>query len=55
MSNMKRILEVIESDEELKIVYEHATKMREHNIVDSGEFYRIMQFLYEEALEELGI
>lgn len=52
MSNMKRILEIIESDEDLKAVYEHAIKTYD---LKSVEFDTLMQFLYDEALAELEI
>lgn len=47
---MKRVLEVIESDEELKKTYEHA--MKSYDVL-SVEFDAVMQWLYDEALDEL--
>lgn len=50
MSMMKRILETIEQDEELKTAYEHALKTFES---ESDEYDLMMQWLYSEALQEL--
>ena len=48
MSKMKRLLEVIEADEELKKLHEYARTVR-----DVEEFDEIMQWIYQEALSEL--
>lgn len=50
MSSMKRVLEVIEADEELNAVYVHLLKT--HSAV-SDVYAQVMDWLYSEALAEL--
>jgi hypothetical protein len=48
MSNIKRILEVVEADEELKTLHAYARTLR-----DEEEFDMLMQWIFREALAEL--
>lgn len=50
MSMMKRVLEVIEADDELKTAYKSTLKTFEP---ESEEYDEMMQWLYCEALDEL--
>lgn len=49
MSNMKRVLEVIESDEELKKVYESVLATS----VSYEMYVAVMDWVYAEALAEM--
>jgi hypothetical protein len=51
MSSMKRVLEVIEADEELNAVYVHLLKT--HSAV-SDEYTQMMDWLIEEARDVLA-
>lgn len=50
MSMMKRILEVIEADEELKTTYESTLDVFDRN---SDEYVEVMKWIYDEALDQI--